>query len=224
LALFGVARVDRLPQTCRPSSRTTTGKTDLAPVGRSASSPTVGPRGLEGRTAVRQLSDPQCFRNIGFPVTGHADGEVIHLSLPVLPTADVERSTRSSGRRRACVSNVIWDGGGFCLPPMGVYSKSLPMCPAHNGRVVPIEVTQTLGGGAPTPATAGDSGKQLVSTPTLDKRVHDFVRTRRQLFIDGQLVDAKSGKTFEALLTLPWVHPPLHRLARPRCASDAERR
>ena len=73
------------------------------------------------------------------------------------------------------------------------------MCPAHNGRVVPIEVTQTLGGGAPTPATAGDSGKQLVSTPTLDKRVHDFVGTRRQLFIDGQLVDAKSGKTFETV-------------------------
>jgi len=34
---------------------------------------------------------------------------------------------------------------------------------------------------------------------TLDKRVQDFVHTRRQLFIDGQLVDAKSGRTFETL-------------------------
>ena len=38
-----------------------------------------------------------------------------------------------------------------------------------------------------------------MSTTTLDKRVHDFVSTPRQLFIDGQLVDAKSGKTFETL-------------------------
>jgi phenylacetaldehyde dehydrogenase len=38
-----------------------------------------------------------------------------------------------------------------------------------------------------------------VTTATLDKRVHDFIATRRQLFIDGQLVDAKSGKTFETL-------------------------
>ena len=38
-----------------------------------------------------------------------------------------------------------------------------------------------------------------MSTSTLDKRVHDFVTTRRQLFIDGQLVEAKSGKTFETV-------------------------
>src|ERR1700730_2207184 len=30
----------------------------------------------------------------------------------------------------------------------------------------------------------------------LDKHVHDFIAARRQLFIDGHLVDAKSGKTF----------------------------
>jgi phenylacetaldehyde dehydrogenase len=33
----------------------------------------------------------------------------------------------------------------------------------------------------------------------MDKRVHDFVGIRRQMFIDGRLVDAKSGKTFETL-------------------------
>jgi phenylacetaldehyde dehydrogenase len=38
-----------------------------------------------------------------------------------------------------------------------------------------------------------------VSTVTLNKRVQDFVVTRRQLFIDGQLVDAKSGKTFDTV-------------------------
>jgi phenylacetaldehyde dehydrogenase len=38
-----------------------------------------------------------------------------------------------------------------------------------------------------------------VSTITLNKRVQDFVITRRQLFIDGQLVDAKSGKTFDTV-------------------------
>jgi phenylacetaldehyde dehydrogenase len=38
-----------------------------------------------------------------------------------------------------------------------------------------------------------------VSTISVDKRVHDFVSTRRQLFIDGALVDARSGKTFETL-------------------------
>jgi phenylacetaldehyde dehydrogenase len=38
-----------------------------------------------------------------------------------------------------------------------------------------------------------------MTTPTLDKHVHDFIGARRQLFIDGQLVDAKSGKTFETL-------------------------
>ena len=35
-----------------------------------------------------------------------------------------------------------------------------------------------------------------MSTATLNKRVQDFIDTRRQLFIDGQLVDARSGKTF----------------------------
>jgi phenylacetaldehyde dehydrogenase len=38
-----------------------------------------------------------------------------------------------------------------------------------------------------------------VNTPTLDKRVHDFIVSRRPLFIDGQLVDSKSGKTFETV-------------------------
>jgi phenylacetaldehyde dehydrogenase len=34
-------------------------------------------------------------------------------------------------------------------------------------------------------------------TVTLDKRVDDFIATKRQLFIDGQFVDAASGRTFE---------------------------
>jgi phenylacetaldehyde dehydrogenase len=34
-------------------------------------------------------------------------------------------------------------------------------------------------------------------TVTLDKRVDDFITTKRQLFIDGRWVDAASGKTFE---------------------------
>jgi phenylacetaldehyde dehydrogenase len=38
-----------------------------------------------------------------------------------------------------------------------------------------------------------------MTTPTLDKHIHDFIGTRRQLFIDGQLVDAKSGKTFATI-------------------------
>ena len=38
-----------------------------------------------------------------------------------------------------------------------------------------------------------------MSTVTLNKRVQDFVITRRQLFINGQLVDAKSGKTFDTV-------------------------
>ena len=38
-----------------------------------------------------------------------------------------------------------------------------------------------------------------MNAATLDKRVHDFIVSRRQLFIDGQLVDAKSGKTFETV-------------------------
>ena len=38
-----------------------------------------------------------------------------------------------------------------------------------------------------------------MSIASVDKRVHDFVSTRRQLFIDGALVDARSGKTFETL-------------------------
>jgi phenylacetaldehyde dehydrogenase len=32
---------------------------------------------------------------------------------------------------------------------------------------------------------------------TLDKRVDDFVATKRQLFIDGEWVDAAAGRTFE---------------------------
>ena len=38
-----------------------------------------------------------------------------------------------------------------------------------------------------------------MSTITLNKRVQDFIITRRQLFIDGELVDAKSGKTFDTV-------------------------
>jgi phenylacetaldehyde dehydrogenase len=38
-----------------------------------------------------------------------------------------------------------------------------------------------------------------VSTVTLNKRVQDFIDTRRQLFIDGALVDARSGKTFDTV-------------------------
>ena len=38
-----------------------------------------------------------------------------------------------------------------------------------------------------------------MSTVTLNKRVQDFIDTRRQLCIDGQLVDAKSGKTFDTV-------------------------
>jgi phenylacetaldehyde dehydrogenase len=33
----------------------------------------------------------------------------------------------------------------------------------------------------------------------IDKRVHDFVSTSRQMFIDGRLVDAKSNRTFETI-------------------------
>ena len=58
---------------------------------------------------------------------------------------------------------------------------------------------QSPGRGAPTPASSGRNGEYPVSAVTLDKRVQDFVDTRRQLFIDGQLVDAKSGKTFETV-------------------------
>ena len=38
-----------------------------------------------------------------------------------------------------------------------------------------------------------------MNTVTLNKRVQDFIDTRRQLFIDGALVDAKSGKTFDTV-------------------------
>ena len=34
-------------------------------------------------------------------------------------------------------------------------------------------------------------------TVTLDKRVDDFIATKRQLFIDGRWVDSASGRTFE---------------------------
>ena len=34
-------------------------------------------------------------------------------------------------------------------------------------------------------------------TVTLDRRVEDFIAAPRQLFINGQWVDAASGKTFE---------------------------
>jgi phenylacetaldehyde dehydrogenase len=38
-----------------------------------------------------------------------------------------------------------------------------------------------------------------VSSVTLNKRVQDFISTPRQLFINGSLVDSKSGKTFETV-------------------------
>jgi len=38
-----------------------------------------------------------------------------------------------------------------------------------------------------------------VSTVTPNKRVQDFIDTRRQLFIDGALVDARSGRTFDTV-------------------------
>ncbi len=38
-----------------------------------------------------------------------------------------------------------------------------------------------------------------MTTPTLDKHVHDFIGTRQQLFIDGQMVEAMSGKTFKTI-------------------------
>ncbi len=38
-----------------------------------------------------------------------------------------------------------------------------------------------------------------MTTPTLDKHVHDFIGTRQQLFIDGQMVEAVSGKTFATI-------------------------
>src|ERR1039457_1987622 len=38
-----------------------------------------------------------------------------------------------------------------------------------------------------------------MTTPTLDKHVHDFIGTRQQLFIDGQMVEARSGKTFDTI-------------------------
>jgi phenylacetaldehyde dehydrogenase len=38
-----------------------------------------------------------------------------------------------------------------------------------------------------------------MSTVTPGKRVQDFIDTKRQLFIDGAWVDARSGKTFETL-------------------------
>jgi len=82
---------------------------------------------------------------------------------------------------------------------MGVWSTLLPMCLAHNGKLVPINVRQTPGRRAPSPRKREIREEPLKSTDTLDKRVHDFIGTRRQLFIDGQLVDAKSGKTFETL-------------------------
>jgi phenylacetaldehyde dehydrogenase len=38
-----------------------------------------------------------------------------------------------------------------------------------------------------------------MSITLIDKRIHDFVGTRRQLFIGGEHVDALSGKTFETV-------------------------
>ena len=38
-----------------------------------------------------------------------------------------------------------------------------------------------------------------MSTVTPNKRVQDFIDTRRQLFIDGALVDARSGRTFDTV-------------------------
>ena len=79
---------------------------------------------------------------------------------------------------------------------MGVCCRALPTCLAHYRKPVLVNGTQTPGGRGPIPATAGETGELPVTAVILDKHVHDFIATRRQLFIDGQLVDAKSGKTF----------------------------
>src|ERR1039457_1137373 len=43
----------------------------------------------------------------------------------------------------------------------------------------------------------GGSGRLAFMTVTLDRSVEEFVAAPRQLFINGQWVDAASGKTFE---------------------------
>jgi hypothetical protein len=42
-----------------------------------------------------------------------------------------------------------------------------------------------------------------VSTATLNTRVHDFIVTHRQLFIDRQLSDAKPAKTIKTVNPAP---------------------
>jgi phenylacetaldehyde dehydrogenase len=73
------------------------------------------------------------------------------------------------------------------------------MCLAHNRKLVLIQGMTDAGPRSTYARKSGRDGEQPVTTLTLDKHVHDFVGSRRQLFIDGQLVDAKSGKTFETL-------------------------
>ena len=76
----------------------------------------------------------------------------------------------------------------------------LPMRLARDGKQVLFKVRQTPGRRAPRSANADtNQGEVPMTTPTLDRHIHDFIGTRRQLFIDGQLVDAKSGKTFAAI-------------------------
>jgi hypothetical protein len=54
--------------------------------------------------------------------------------------------------------------------------------------------------GAERPGRGSRVPPRLVSEgPIRDKHVHDFIGTRQQLFIDGQMVEAMSGKTFETI-------------------------
>src|SRR6185295_16281522 len=100
------------------------------------------------------------------------------------------------------------DGSGWrAIEPVG------RRAPALRG-VDSAVATDVLGaqwevGAGPCRADAGTRGNCAryerekrgtpVSTVTLNKRVQDFIDTRRQLFIDGTLVDAKSGKTFDTV-------------------------
>jgi phenylacetaldehyde dehydrogenase len=46
-------------------------------------------------------------------------------------------------------------------------------------------------------ASAAQQGRWSIVTVTLDRNVEQFIATPRQLFINGQWVDAASGRTFE---------------------------
>ena len=48
-------------------------------------------------------------------------------------------------------------------------------------------------------AAAGKESSNVASYPQLDERAETFVKSNHQLLIDGQWVDAASGRTFETL-------------------------